>query len=157
MIESKKEISANQMKKTLDVTYKTAWYLCDRIHKTIQEAKDKPQLTDIVEVDKTHVGGDYDPRKKRDKYAKQPVIGLLQRDGRLEAKTIPTTGKRILCGVVKDRVNKDATLMADELSVYKSLNGEYTHKTINHGKKEGPSVMFIQTVLKTHGLCLNAL
>ena len=31
MIESKKGISANQMKRTLGVSYKTAWYLCHRI------------------------------------------------------------------------------------------------------------------------------
>jgi transposase-like protein len=136
MIESKKGISANQMKRTLNVAYKTAWYLCHRIRKAIEEVNNKPQLTGVVEVDETYVGGDYDPRRKRDRYGKQPVMGLLQRDGKLETRTIPTTGKKILCGVVKDRVNKDATLMTDELAAYKSLDKEYEHKTVHHGKEE---------------------
>ena len=57
MMESKKGISANQMKRTLKVAYKTAWYLCHRIRKAIEEVKDKPKLQGIVEVDETHTWG----------------------------------------------------------------------------------------------------
>ena len=38
MIEGKKGISALQMKRTLNVAYKTAWYLCHRIRKAMNEA-----------------------------------------------------------------------------------------------------------------------
>src|SRR2546426_8433507 len=37
MIESRKGMSANQMKRTLGVSYKTAWYLCHRIRKAMTE------------------------------------------------------------------------------------------------------------------------
>ena len=80
MTESKKGISANQLKRSLNISYKTAWYLCHRIRKAMVEAGKKSQLDGIVEVDETYVGGKYDKRRKRDRYEKQAVVGLLQRD-----------------------------------------------------------------------------
>lgn len=41
MWESKKGISANQMKRTLGVSYKTTWYLCHRIR---QATGNEPSL-----------------------------------------------------------------------------------------------------------------
>ncbi len=38
MVEAKKGISANQMKRTLNVSYKTAWYLCHRIRNAYDRA-----------------------------------------------------------------------------------------------------------------------
>jgi transposase-like protein len=56
MVESKKSMSANQLKRTLDVSYKTAWYLCHRIRAATREVN--PVLLDgIVEVDETYIGG----------------------------------------------------------------------------------------------------
>jgi transposase-like protein len=96
----------------------------------------KPQLKGIVEVDETYVGGHYDKRRKRNPWEKQPVIGLMQRKGIFEARTIPTASKNVLVGVVKERVNKDAIVMTDELPAYKSLNNTFRHETINHRKDE---------------------
>jgi transposase-like protein len=137
MTESKKGISANQIKRSLCISYKTAWYLCHRIREAMNDVNaEESKLTGIVEVDETFVGGKYDSRRKRAKYDKPAVIGLLQRDGRLEAKVIPGVGARVLEGVVKDRVDKNATIMTDELPAYKRLDKEYKHKAVNHGKEE---------------------
>ncbi len=137
MIESKKGISANQMKRTLNVAYKTAWYLCHRIRKAIEEVSDKPLLNGIVEVDETFVGGHYDKRRKRGPWEKQAVMGLLQRKGTFEAKTIPATGRKILYGVINNRVDKNAVIMTDELAAYKSLDkAGYKHESVNHSKEE---------------------
>ena len=58
MCESKKGISANQMKRTLGVAYKTAWYLCHRIREAMgNDPLEGPTLVGIVEVDETFVGG----------------------------------------------------------------------------------------------------
>ena len=56
IVESKKGVSANQLKRTIGVSYKTAWYLCHRIRKAMHEAYPIP-LKGIVEVDETFVGG----------------------------------------------------------------------------------------------------
>jgi len=136
MTESKKGISANQLKRSLAISYKTAWYLCHRIRKAIEETKDKPMLDGTVEVDEMYVGGKYDRRRKRGPWEKQPVIGLLQRDGSFEAKKIRTASKKILTDVVKKRVATSATVMTDELAAYKSVAKTHKHKTVNHRAEE---------------------
>jgi len=137
MIESKKGMSALQMKRTLKVAYQTAWYLCHRIRKAMEEAAPEPQLTGTVEVDETYVGGKYDRRRKRNPWEKQAVMGLLQRKGKFEAKTIPTTGRKILYGIISERVNKDSEIMTDELAAYKILDKTgYKHESVNHSKEE---------------------
>jgi transposase-like protein len=132
MMESKKGISANQMKRTLNISYKTAWYLCHRIRKAIEEAKVKPKLQGTVEVDETYVGGKYDCRRKRGPWEKTPVVGLLQRGGQFEARMIPTPSRQILTGIVKDRVTEGASVFTDELRAYRSLDKAYQHETVNH-------------------------
>ena len=137
MTESKKGISANQLKRTLKVSYKTAWYLCHRIRKAMEEAAiNNPKLDGVVEVDETYIGGRYDKRRKRGPWEKQAVMGLLQRQGRFEAKTIRSNGRKILVGVINDRVSKDATIMTDEYAAYKALDKTYKHESVNHGKEE---------------------
>src|SRR5712691_5465102 len=56
MCEARKGVSANQLKRTLGVAYKTAWYLCHRIRAAMKDANPTP-LDGIVEVDDTYVGG----------------------------------------------------------------------------------------------------
>ena len=56
MCESKKGISALQMKRTLKVAYKTAWYLCHRIRAAMFDGTPS-LLKGTVEVDETWIGG----------------------------------------------------------------------------------------------------
>jgi transposase-like protein len=136
MMESKKGMSANQLKRTLRVGYQTAWFLCHRIRKAIEEAKKNPQLAGTVEVDEIYVGGKYDARRKRERYDKQAVIGLLQRDGTFEARTIKRPTRKILTGIVRDRVSKGATVYTDELPAYKSLSETHQHGSVMHHRDE---------------------
>jgi len=48
MLESKKAMSANQMKRTLSVTYKTAWHLCHRIREALETVDVGPVLVGII-------------------------------------------------------------------------------------------------------------
>jgi transposase-like protein len=137
MCESKKGMSANQIKRTLKVSYKTAWYLCHRIRKAMAEVyANEPKLDGIVEVDETYVGGKYDKRRKRAPWDKQAVMGLLQRKGTFEARAIPTTGKKILVGVINERINKTAGVMTDEYAAYRGIDKTYDHESICHSKEE---------------------
>ena len=56
LCEAKKGISACQIQRTVGMSYKTAWYLCHRIRKAMQETTPEP-LGGTVEIDETYVGG----------------------------------------------------------------------------------------------------
>jgi len=56
LCEARKGMSANQIKRTLGVSYKTAWYLCHRIRAAMKEIE-RPMMDGTVEVDETYVGG----------------------------------------------------------------------------------------------------
>lgn len=132
MTESKKGMSANQLQRSLGVSYKTAWYLCHRIRKTMEEELGKPKLKGTIEVDETYVGGRYDKRRKRRPYEKSAVIGLMQRNGVFEARAITCASKKVLVGVVNERINANSTIMTDEKPAYKSLGKNFRHQSINH-------------------------
>ena|SRR5438105_4344642 len=75
LCESRKGMSANQLKRTLGISYKTAWYLCYRIRAAMKEAEHK--LSGTVEIDETYIGG---KTKNPDKWRnKAPVIGIRER------------------------------------------------------------------------------
>ena len=80
LCEAKKGISACQIQRTVGMSYKTAWYLCHRIRKAMQETTPEP-LGGTVEIDETYVGGK--KRRWRPKSVKQVVIGIRQRNGDL--------------------------------------------------------------------------
>jgi hypothetical protein len=54
----KKGISAHQLHRTLEVTYKTAWFLCHRIRKAMEKPApaERGKVGGIVEADETFVG-----------------------------------------------------------------------------------------------------
>ncbi len=79
--ESKKGMSANQLKRALTINYRTAWYLCHRIRKAMIEA-DVPKLTGIVEVDETYIGGKQKGHR-RQKLNEEVAVGIRERGGDL--------------------------------------------------------------------------
>ena len=89
MCESRKGISANQLKRTLNVGYQTAWHLCHRIRKAVADA-DTSQLVGTVEVDETFIGGKAKNMHKKDRErkikgrgpsGKAMVLAAIQRGG----------------------------------------------------------------------------
>lgn len=138
--QSKKGISANQVKRMLKVSYKTAWYLCHRIRAAMKdEAPDL--LRGIVEIDETFIGGHrrriFQPCAFDNKAC---VIGAVEKgkNGRLRMAVIPHRGKIPVQAFIKKSVD-DATkeIHTDEWPAYKGIADEDTiHRTVNHSKKQ---------------------
>lgn len=80
MIESKKGISANQIKRTVKVSLKTAWYLCHRI-RAAMSLPDPISLRGTVEVDESYAGGTRRDVGRGNKENKTLVVGAAEREG----------------------------------------------------------------------------
>src|SRR5258708_35904 len=79
MCNAKKGIPAKQMERDLRVSYKTAWYLCRRIRRAMEETGGN-LFDGTVEMDETYIGGKYDKRRKRERWDKDPVFGVIERN-----------------------------------------------------------------------------
>jgi transposase-like protein len=143
MVNAKKGLSSLQMKRDLKVARKTAWYLNHRIRKAmgLVEAADEEKLSGTVEADETYIGGKYDDRRRRARYGKEPVFGVIERGGK--ARTYHLSGKPTLKGVVakiKDNVEITADAMyTDESNLYGTVAGcikNHKHDTVCHIAKE---------------------
>ncbi|MBI2848056.1 MAG: IS1595 family transposase [Chloroflexi bacterium] len=137
MTESKKGISANQMKRTLHVSYETAWYLCHRIRAAMSDGKPN-MLHGIVEVDETWVGGKAKDVGRGYRGNKAAVAGAVERGGNVRAEVIPDTTRKTLHGFIDKYVSDDAeAIYTDEWPVYKGIADESTrHETVNHSAEE---------------------
>ncbi len=130
--ESRKGMSANQIKRMLGISYKTAWYLCHRIRAAMVEAQ-KVKLTGTVEVDETFVGG---KRPMHSKNKKDIVVGIRQRGGDLRfIKASDVTGETLHKIITANVDKKVDVIVTDEFPAYNVLKiSQFTgkHKTIRH-------------------------
>ena len=135
MCEAKKSLSANQMKRTLGVAHKTAWYLCHRIREAMR-TEGAPALGGTIEVDETYIGGKI--RGKANRYKnKTMVLAALQRDGEIRIRTGKTNSREVLHGFIRENAPNPQRVMTDEWPAYRGIHdGDTTHETVEHGAKE---------------------
>ena len=140
MCESKKGISALQIKRTLGIgSYKTAWYLCHRIREAMgNDPFEGPTLVGVVEVDETLIGGKRRKVGSGSKKGKTWVAGAIQRGGQIRIQRIPNIRKKTLHDFIANTV-KDETeaIYTDELKSYLGIADHNTrHETANHSAEE---------------------
>jgi len=134
MCSSKKGISAHQLHRTLDITYKTAWFMCHRIRYAMTQEPLEDMLNGEVEVDETYIGGKRQGKRGRGAEGKTPVVALIERDGELRAKKIECLSAKTLKGYIKENVSPEATINTDEFRSYRGLEKDFAdHKTVQHG------------------------
>ena len=142
IIDAKKGLSANQLKRHLDIgSYRSAWYLCHRIRKAMET--EGGMFGGTVEMDETFVGGRYDQRRKRIKQDRQAVMGVVQRaneagPSQVHAFTIPKPTRKVIEEVVAKHISFDAQIYTDDWAGYKHLHTEdfRKHAIVVHTKGE---------------------
>lgn len=142
----KKGVSSIQLSKYLGVTQKTAWFMLQRIRYVFENGTFE-KLKDAVEVDEAYIGGaeknKHASKKTKgtqgfgSKKVKTPVVGMVQRGGKLHAVVTGDTGSATLMGLISKHVDLDATVYTDEHMPYRTLPKlGYKHESVNHGSKE---------------------
>lgn len=145
MGESKKGVSANQLKRMLGVSYKTAWYLCHRIRAAMSQ-EGAELLNGIVEADETYVGGKLRPgtyatKKEASRHRfdnKAVVLGAVQRGGKVRLRHVPNAKGETVKAFLEEVVHDDAeAIYTDENRVYHGVADHNTrHETVNHSADE---------------------
>jgi transposase-like protein len=138
MGESKKGVSANQLKRMLGVSYKTAWYLCHRIRATMTD--DGMQLAGIVEADETWHGGKR-PGSGSGPYSggnKSVIVGAVERGGEVRLRLVGGRDRGTLHRFLNEVVDDRATaIYTDGWVGYKGIGDADTkHVAVDHAAKE---------------------
>ena len=137
--ESKKGVSASQLKRTLNVSYKTAWYLCHRIREAMKGGN-LHTLGGVVEMDETYIGG-----KRRGVGAgtyrdyKTAVLGAVERGGRIRLKVVPRVNRPTVKKFLNETTQPQAhTIYTDDSKIYSSgiIPKGVEHESVIHSKHE---------------------
>jgi transposase-like protein len=139
IIDAKKGIAANQVKRHLKCSYKTAWHVCHRIREAMQDPTNA-KLAGIVEIDECYLGGERSVAERHKN--KMPVLGAIERGGNVRLRKTPETtvdGKRAR-DFINDVVDSEAGMICtDESPLYpQALAHKWAgkHQTVKHSAKE---------------------
>lgn len=139
---SKKGISALQISRECEISYKSALFLMHRIRYAMTDLN-PPMLSGTVEVDETWVGGKPRHRKrgkghagmKREQWTtKTPVMAMVERGGRVRVRKIERVDAKTLGGAIRECIAPRSTIYTDDNRSYSHLgrSARYQHDFVKH-------------------------
>jgi transposase-like protein len=144
MCNSKKGVSANQLHRSLGISYKSAWYMCHRIRLAMTKEPLKGKLGGTghaVEIDETYIGGKPSNDKHYKPYtyerpAKPIVMALISREGEARSFPVPAANKSTMQAIIRLNVDPDSHIMTDQHKGYQGVGKHFaSHHVINHSKE----------------------
>ncbi|HBZ43791.1 MAG TPA: IS1595 family transposase [Maritimibacter sp.] len=141
MVSSKKGISAHQLHRVLEVTYKTAWFLAHRIRECMRtgDLGLMGGAGGTVESDETFIGTDPDYKGSRRVYHhKMKVLSLVDRETRTARSFVvdKITQKEVL-PILNANIDRETRLMTDQAPWYKPIGKQFAaHESVDHSKDE---------------------
>ncbi|HXP82870.1 MAG TPA: IS1595 family transposase [Verrucomicrobiae bacterium] len=138
-------ISAKQIQRETGVTYKTAWRMFKQIRTLLSEG-DMHLEGPTVEVDETYFGGKRKygtGRPGRGDLKMTPIVGIVQRGGKVLARAIPAADKTNLLGTIREHVTPGSLIYTDEYPAYHGIKylwrdgkpAGYRHRQIRHKRR----------------------
>jgi transposase-like protein len=140
---SKKGISAHQLHRTLEVDYKSAWFLAHRIREAMRTGFLGPLggIGKVVEADETYIG-------KMEGYTlhtkgmqggsiSNMVVTLVERGG--SARSFHTGGHSLadIVPIVRENIARESRLMTDRALHYRAVGKEFAeHGAVEHTSGE---------------------
>ncbi len=140
----KKGIASLQLSKDIRITQTSAWFVLHRIRKCFQFENDNI-LNGKVEIDETYIGGknknrhadkkvpNAQGRSLKDKVA---VLGMVERNGKVNAKVVPNTSADTLTKEIIKCVRDSANIYTDEYLGYNRISQFYLHAIVRHKLSE---------------------
>jgi transposase-like protein len=152
MCSSKKGVSAHQLHRTLDITYRSAWFMAHRVRECMRSGGLAPLGGEgaVVEADETYFGKVEErrasPQRKGRPYTKsgksgpggkRAVVALVERGGRVRTFHPAVADGPTVGAIVRDNIARESRLHTDESPLYKKVGTEFaTHETVTHSHGE---------------------
>ena len=154
MTSSKKGISAHQLHRTLDVTYKTNWFMCHRIHEAMRSGDLAPFGSNggVVEIDETFIGHDHNIKPRGQKKGRGvahrfKVLSLVDRStGRARSVVVDDLKTKTLVPILRENIVAEARVMTDEARHYSRLRNDFAeygsvrHRMGEYVNRENPEI-----------------
>lgn len=131
-------LAAKEIQRQLGVTYKCAWRIGHKLREYMAYADGDAPLggpgRPAVEADKAFIGG----KDKMGEDDKAIVLGMMERDGEVITRIVPTRRAHHVLPHVMQHVRPGSRVYTDQARIWKELswNGDYDLHTVNHLKKE---------------------
>jgi hypothetical protein len=141
---SKKGVSALEIKRHCQISYKSALFLMNRIRFAMSpDLPTAPKLSGIVEADETYVGGKPRPgdgkvHKKGRGTSKTPVFAVVERDGAIRRRVVANVTGETLKSAIREMVDPNSYIVTDEHRAYTGIGEHFVggHHTVAHSAGE---------------------
>jgi transposase-like protein len=139
---SKKGVSALEIQRHCQISYKSALFLMNRIRFAMApDLETAAPLQGIVEVDETYVGGKprFRGQSKRGRGTrKTPVFAAVERGGDIRRFVVADVTGKTLKDAIRKVVDPRSRIMSDENSSYRGIGKEFAggHETTTHSARE---------------------
>lgn len=136
MTSSKKGISAHQLHRTLEITYKSAWFLAHRVREAMRDGDLAPMggFGVIVEADETFIGHLKGQEKRNAYHHKMKVLALIDRGtGKARTMVVDNVKADTIMPIVLANIDRESTIMTDESPAYANVRYYFAgHGRTNH-------------------------
>jgi transposase-like protein len=136
---SKKGISAHQLHRTLQVQYKTAWFMFHRLREAMRDGVLSPMGGNgkQVEVDETYMGRMKGTPVTRGGSHKNSVVTLVERGGIARSFHVDAARMGNVMPIVRANIARETAMMTDESGIYRRAGHDYaSHDVVTHSKEE---------------------
>ena len=146
LVSSKKGISSHQLSRTLNITYKSAWFMAHRVREAMRDTDPSPLGGEgkTIEADETFLGQEgyrfvtgkgWVPIKGQS--GKMKVLTLIERGGKSRSVKVDSIRAKDLRPVIVKNASRKSRLITDEASHYVKIGREFDkHESVNHSKYE---------------------
>ena len=139
---SKKGVSALELSRQCEISYKSALFLMNRIRFAMTpDFASAPKLLGTVEVDETYVGGK--PRFKGISKTgrgtnKTPVFAAVQRQGQIRRRVVADVTAKTLRAAMREVIHPRSRIISDDYSAYRGTSARFYggHEVVKHGAGE---------------------